>query len=130
MAFQVGRTEKDTGFCLHLIDDSTGKDIASCDDIDISPVVGGFYGGIQVIYPQGNTDNIPLEFAAYGTADPSVDVSGTMSNCDPATAIDEINPPANWTLYCYIVNPNPPCTLTVRQGTASQQVGGLTFGTS
>lgn len=114
---------------LRLIDKMDNSVLAECPNIS----AGAEEVDVSITDPTKNTTNLPQEFVATGTADASGgDVSGTMSNCDtPPSEVDEIDPPPDWTLYCYIVNPVPPCTLTVTQGTMSKDsVGGLAFGTS
>ena len=124
MRFQVNPMHVEK-YTLQIIDGATTAVLDLSTDIDITSSFGG------ITYPPPNTQDLPLEFAAYGTANAGNPVSGTMSNCDlpPKTEIREDEPPPDWTLYCYIVNPTPPCTLTVKQGAATV-VGaspGLTF---
>ena len=116
MRFDV---EADRTDCeLQLIEETDGV----LDRVDLPPLQTLFGGDVSITYPRYPHDTdvnnpLPLEFAAYGTA-PAANghVTGTMTPCDtPPTDIEEEDPQGNWTLNCYIVNPSPPCTLTVSQ---------------
>jgi hypothetical protein len=112
-------------YTLKIIDEDGGQELGST-GIDLSHAqarqgLSRGKGIVEITFPHDPEDTgmgnpLPLEFAAYGTADPAgPNVKGTLSNCDPATDIEQADPPEDWTLDCFIVNPQPPCTLTVEQ---------------
>lgn len=113
-------------YTLRICDANSNKEVL----YNVGIVLSGSWG-VNITWPALD-DEVPYEFLATGTADPAGgDVSGTMTNCDtPPTSIEQYDPPPNWSLYCSIVNPTPPCVLTVTQGVNETDVGGLTFGTS
>jgi len=119
MRFQVNRTGR---YTLHI---SAGSSEVAHSDFEVVQT----FEDVVITYPQAANDNpIPLEFVAYGTAGPGVAVTGVMSSCDPTTDIEQDDAAPDWSLYCYIVNPNPPCTLTVSQaGSNPATSAGLQF---
>ncbi len=133
LRFQVEASPGKT-YTVQIVDEN-GQELASSTGIDLSPDPSKSRDPVKITYPHDSDNPIPLEFVAYGTADAAGgDVSGTMTNCDtPPTDIEEEEPPPDWTLYCYIVNPSPPsCDLTVSQDEADPPVdpataSGLTF---
>jgi hypothetical protein len=112
MGFKVKEVQKEK-YTLRIIDEATGKDVVDpSTDIDIS----SSFGPVVISYPPSDTQDLPEEFAAYGTGDEGYNVTGRMDNCDEENSeIDQIEAPPDWILYCFIVAPGPSCNLTVSQ---------------
>jgi hypothetical protein len=133
LVFWIARfkIEGDAGETFTIkLNDGDGPDGAPLDSVDVvlSDSIEKEFGLVVITYPLQGDDPIPLEFVAYGTAvSGGGPVTATLVPCDSFEA-DQIDPAPNWTLYCYVVNPNPPCTLTVKQGAhSSDPDSGLTF---
>jgi hypothetical protein len=131
LSFQVNQVQANEKYMLWIADKTDGRLLACSVNLDLAAQPSKESGPVNIGYPHEGDDPIPVEFIASGTAPQAGgDVHGTMSNCDQVdSVILQIQKPPNWLLYCDIVDPNPPCTLTVKQGTNGDASGGLTFGT-
>lgn len=135
LEFQV-KPARDELYTLRIYDDGDGHELGSASNDLVLPArmpasaKPQSAGSVTISYPGSNDTSVPLEFTAYGTATGTAAVTGTMSNCDPTTDIAQQTPPfppLDWNLYCDIVDPNPPCTLTVTQSGVGASATGLSF---